>query len=73
VAIEIDLKKMEASKRTDGTITLWGTNKTMIVICALVRNKQILAKISTQAKIEIYTNAKENDLSNANTRYYVKF
>jgi hypothetical protein len=39
----------------------------------LVQNKQIIAQISTYATIEIYTNAKETDLSNENNRFFVKF
>lgn len=64
---------MEASRRTDGNINLWANNKSSIVVCMLIRNKEIVARISVNAKIEIYTNAKENDIENENSRFFVKF
>jgi asparagine N-glycosylation enzyme membrane subunit Stt3 len=39
----------------------------------LISNKKIIASVSTHARIEIYTNAKENDLKNENNRFFVKF
>lgn len=73
VALEIDLKQLQASHRSDGNTNLWNNTKPIIVVCMLIQNKQILAQISTSAIIEIYTNAKESDLENENNRFYVKF
>ena len=73
MALEIDLADMEPSRRTDGNINLWANNKTAIVVCMLIRNKEVVARISVHAKIEIYTNAKENDIENENSRFFVKF
>lgn len=73
VAVEIDLADMESSRRTDGNINLWANNKTAIVVCMLIRNKEVVARISVHAKIEIYTNAKETDIENENSRFFVKF
>jgi hypothetical protein len=49
---------MEPSQRSDNNINLWSTSKSMIVICMLVRDKEVMAKVSVHAKLEIYTNAK---------------
>lgn len=53
---------MDPSRRADSNINLWANNKTSIVVCMLIRNKEVVARVSVQAKIEIYTNAKENDI-----------
>jgi hypothetical protein len=73
VALEIDLKQLQASHRADGNTNLWNNTKQIIVVCMLVRNKEIIAQVSTHARIEIFTNATETDLDNANNKFFVKF
>lgn len=39
LTLEIDLKGMEASKREDNNINLWSSNRSIIVVCMLIRNQ----------------------------------
>lgn len=64
---------MRFSRREDATLNLWSNNQTIIVVCMLIRNKIPISKISVHAKVEIYTNIKENGKDNENSLFFVKF
>lgn len=73
MALEISLAGFQASHRFDGNTNLWNKTEPIIIVCMLISNKEIIAQVSTHARIEIYTNAKETDLENKDNRFYIKF
>lgn len=45
----------------------------MIVVCSLLVNKKVIARMSVQAKYEIYSNVKIAQLGTDKAKYFLKF